>query len=637
MDLGRYMRRAVCLFAFTTCASIANECAPFHCSFDDADAIAQSGGTVSGTLTFPLGINGTAANFGGATSVRFMTTLFDTPNGSVSLWFKKGLSDQKGGILEVGHLGTPNSIGLFYANSNNVYFEMRNSANQHTVAYAENVLSQAAYNHIVAMWDMRADVYHMKLFINGRYLGGSTLSAPYAHSHGSMDVGVAGVGEWYGNGRGMIDELRFFDWALSDGEVYAEYVYSSNRHRNQPTNKPISTGPVKLTSKSLTVNDKPFTIKGVGYQPVPIGMSPDRATLEGIFTDPEIIQRDVAYLNRMNVNTIRLWAQLPNTTLLDALEAAGIYAIMAFQVPSTVDIPGIDYSDPATIAFYTNGIADYVNQFKDHPAVLAWAIGNENNLHYKKDVSDWYKLANKLAQAAYEAEKPAYHPTILVNGYMLFFGDIDYSSDDASLDYVDVWGHNNYIRYYYHSYFCYYDRISAKPLVMTEFGVDAYGPGLPWENQHVQAEWVVHEWAQVKDNCLGGTIMAYCDEWWKCGSPSTHDLCGYYTDVQPDIFSNEEWYGVMAVEKNGSSVDIMHPRQVYCALQQTFSDCKIASDFNTDNHVDFGDFTTFASNWMNMGCFEKDCCSGTDVDHDGAVGITDLAILSEQWLQDNIL
>jgi len=112
---------------------------------------------------------------------------------------------------------------------------------------------------------------------------------------------------------------------------------------------------------------------------------------------------------------------------------------------------------------------------------------------------------------------------------MLFFGDVDYSSDDASLDYVDIWGHNNYIRYGYHSYFCYYDRISAKPLVMTEFGVDACGPGLQWENQHVQAEWVTHEWEQVRDNCIGGTIMEYCDEWWKCGSPSTHDLCGYYT------------------------------------------------------------------------------------------------------------
>lgn len=51
------------------------------------------------------------------------------------------------------------------------------------------------------------------------------------------------------------------------------------------------------------------------------------------------------YLQQLNVNTVRLWAQLPDATLLDSLAAAGIYAIMAFQVPSSVESPGIDYTD----------------------------------------------------------------------------------------------------------------------------------------------------------------------------------------------------------------------------------------------------------------------------------------------------
>lgn len=120
MNLSGHIGTGICLFVFTACTSLANECAPFYCSFDDTDAIVQSGGTMNGALTFPPGVNGTAANFGGATSVRFITTLFDTPNGSVSLWFKKNSPDEKGGILEIGRLGTPDSIGIFYANSNNV-------------------------------------------------------------------------------------------------------------------------------------------------------------------------------------------------------------------------------------------------------------------------------------------------------------------------------------------------------------------------------------------------------------------------------------------------------------------------------------------------------------------------------------
>jgi hypothetical protein len=154
---------------------------------------------------------------------------------------------------------------------------------------------------------------------------------------------------------------------------------------------------------------------------------------------------------------------------------------------------------------------------------------------------------------------------------MLFFGDVDYCSDDNSLNYVDIWGHNAYNRYDYNSYFCYYDKISAKPLIITEFGVDAYNKDSSSEYQDVQAEWVVHEWEQIKNNSAGGIVMEYSDEWWKrCGYPSSHDFCGYDTDVQPDSYSNEEWYGVMAVQDNGNQPDIMCPREVYYALQQLF-------------------------------------------------------------------
>lgn len=633
MNFKTLLLSALWFFSTSLNLSLATECAPFYCNLDSNTDIVQSNGTINGILTFPIGVNSTAASFDGTAHVSFTDTIFNDPSASVSLWFKKNSTDLKGGIIEIGQIGSLNSLGIFYANSNNIYLEMRNSNNQYKVVFAENALSQTVYNHIVVIWDMRDNTYHMKLFINGRYVGGDNLSGPFVHNHGFMRVGIAGVGEWYGYGEGVVDELRFFDWALGDGEVYGEYVYSSNKYKSQPTGKPLSTGPVKVNGKILTVNDEPFTIKGVGYQPIPIGESPSRAVLDYVFSNLDIIKRDMYYLKNMNTNTVRLWAQLTDATLLDALESAGIYAIMAFQVPSSADEPGIDYSDPATISYYVSEMTNYVNQFKNHPAVLAWAIGNENNLHYSGDISDWYKLANKLAQAAYDAEKPAYHPTILVNGYMLFFGDADYSSDDVSLNYVDIWGHNNYVRYDHNSYFCYFDKITAKPLIITEFGVDAYGDGLPTENEHLQAEWVIHEWNQIKNNCLGGTVMEYCDEWWKCGLPLTHDLCGYYTDVQPDNFSHEEWYGIMAVEQSPTSVDIMHPREIYCALRRAFRDCPLLGDFDSDCNVNFRDFSLLCLHWLQSNCYENDCCNGVDLDNNDEVNLSDLGILCERWLE----
>ena len=565
----------LCLFS----PLVGAECTTFYDSLDDANSIYENDGVIHGPLTFVCGVNNNGANFEGNTYVNYAKNIFNSESGSISLWFKKNSSDIAGGILQIGQFNQPNSIGIFYNSHNNVYFQIKNNDSNFAGTYRTGILPaydpcdpNAGFAHIVTIWDKRGDEYHIKLFINGEWeeLGGSDiLTGLFIHNQGDMEVGKV---ELHGNGEGVVDELRFFDRMLSDSEVYAEYVYSSNRYRKQETTKPASTGNIKIINNALIVDGKPFKIKGVGYQPIPKGKSNDRTTLNRIYTDPNIITRDIPLLAGMNINTVRFWSELPDYTLLDALNEVGIYAIMAFEVPAKYDYLGdeIDYSDPNTITYYENSITGYVNKFKEHPAVLAWAIGNENNLHYTKNIQDWYILANKLAKAAYEEEKPAYHPTIVVNGYTLFFGNVDYHSDDVSMSYTDIWGHNSYTGYEYNCYFDYYKRISTKPLLITEYGVDAYDNISHSEYQDVQKEWVVHQWQQIKKNSLGGTVMEYSDEWWKAGNPDGHETGGYYTDVQPDGYSNEEWWGLMSISPG--SPNIMHPRQVYYTLKEEFLD-----------------------------------------------------------------
>jgi hypothetical protein len=206
-------------------------------------------------------------------------------------------------------------------------------------------------------------------------------------------------------------------------------------------------------------------------------------------------------------------------------------------------------------------------------------------------VADWYALANHLAQAAYEEEGAGYHPTVVINGGMRHFGDIEYGSDDASLNYVDVWGHNAYPGYDFHCYFDYFDRLSAKPLIITEFGIDAYDNQSGGEYQAVQADYVVQQWRQLETASAGGTVMAYSDEWWKADDPASHDLGGYATHRHPDGYSNEEWWGVVWVEDNGGAPDIMHPRQVYSALTAEYAD--VCGDHDLDGDTDLADYAAF--------------------------------------------
>jgi hypothetical protein len=295
----------------------------------------------------------------------------------------------------------------------------------------------------------------------------------------------------------------------------------------------------------------------------------------------------------MGVNTVRLWGKLPpNEVLLDKLYNGGnnpIYAIMGVWID-----PNLDYNDPNIIRDLEQDFGAYVEEFKSHPAVLGWGIGNEVNLAYLKggakegrSPSEWYALANRLAKEAHRIEGDSYHPTMIINGGLTFLGDTEHGSDDVSLDHVDAWGVNAYFGYEAHCYFDYYHRLSAKPLVVTEFGIDAYDNIAGEEDPNLQAEWDVQQWQAICTSTAGGTVMEYSDEWWKCDNPNLQGTCGFITDTHPDRYSNEEWYGIVSVQDNGASCDVVTPRKAYSALGEEFTSND--TDWDCDSIVDPND------------------------------------------------
>ncbi len=56
-------------------------------------------------------------------------------------------------------------------------------------------------------------------------------------------------------------------------------------------------------------------------------------------------------------------------------------------------------------------------------------------------------------------------------------------------------------------------------------------------------------------------------------------------------------------------------------------------DFDSDYKVSFTDFAVLGLNWQRTGCLEPENCSGTDLDADGYVGISDLRQFAEYWLE----
>lgn len=559
------------------------ECAVLHDPLQSPTEVASAGGVVMGSASFDTAVNGNGVSLFGGGFIDYASAGVASDRGSISLWVRKSAADSAGGIAQIGVIGQPSSLGLFYANDNDLFFEIRTVSDVAAV-WVEGALSTTQWRHVAVTWRAGPSGVDFWLFIDARFEGYAFAPGVYSPAE-SLQIGTTG---FYGNGHVRVDELRLFDRNLFDGEVYGDYVFSGNRFQRQPTAKPVSTGPVQLIGKSLFVEGRPFTVKGVGYQPTPIGTPMSSAALQFMYTDPGIIARDMPLLRALNANAIRTWSPLPDETLLDALYNDGvdpIYAIIGFWVNNQ----GVDFADPAVIAAHQGQFVSLVNQFKDHPAVLAWAIGNEVNLGLDgQTLADWFAMADQLAAAAYLAEGDGYHPSMIVNGHMWGSGDTAFNSDDGSLAFVDVWGHNHYFSNDPDCYFDYYHRISAKPLVLTEFGIDAYDTVHGGEYEAVQAQVNTWQWRWIERMTAGGTVFEYTDEWWKAGAPSSHDLGGYATHMHPDGFSNEEWYGLLRPQAGGSLPDVLTPRAAYHAMALEYAHGP--GDYDGDGDMDLRDY-----------------------------------------------
>ena len=349
------------------------------------------------------------------------------------------------------------------------------------------------------------------------------------------------------------------------------------------TQKGISTGPVALDGSQLYVNGQPFFIKGVGYGPVPIGQT----NSYDVYSDAGIRNRDFPILRSMGVNTIRVWKPVTNSAFLDAAYNSGnspIYILMGLEIN-----PNVNYADPATRQSVLDQWEAYITQFKDNPAVLGWAIGNEENYRDRGDEADFYSLANEIAAKAYEIEGDAYHPIFMVHGDQEDIGKASMNADDSSLLWLDAWASNIFRGNSFDTFFIDYKTKTNKPLIITEFGIDAYNHVAHAPYPETQAAYLSSLWDEIEDDVedvlLGGCVFEYTDEWWKYINPSVHDEGGYEGNcAQPDCWADEEWWGLFEIQDDGSNLDILIPRQAYYTMVEKYNTTPACIDNDGDTY-----------------------------------------------------
>jgi len=323
---------------------------------------------------------------------------------------------------------------------------------------------------------------------------------------------------------------------------------------------------VTINGREMFVNGTRFQMRGVVYSPVPSGETLERWS----FPDQaSFFDRDFEYLQSMNCNTIRTLLPV-NSALLDSARRHGLLVICAFPVDPTQH----DFSLPAERAAIKDAFRAYVAEFKNHPAVLMWCLGNEVNRATAS--SYWYSLLDECAAVAHAEEGEYFHPVSTANFEIQEIGSTVIHTTDADLPNVDLWCVNAFRGASFGTLFTNFALRSLKPLCVSAFGTDAYDalPGHLIVDETTQAQVAVSLWNELDANfatCVGGCLMEFSDEWWRAGNPSTHDTASTSLPSSvfpPDNTLNPEFWGMFDITPHSGAQQSRTARQIYHALSQ---------------------------------------------------------------------
>ncbi|MGB3545148.1 glycoside hydrolase family 2 TIM barrel-domain containing protein [Rubrivirga sp.] len=144
------------------------------------------------------------------------------------------------------------------------------------------------------------------------------------------------------------------------------------------------------------------------------------------------------YLDRAvdaGANSLRTWGAGEAIALLDDAHERGLSVV--FGLWAGQERQGFDYNDANGVRAQLARFREVVRTYKDHPAILMWGLGNENDLFYT-DLKVWDAL-NDIAEMIHQ-EDPN-HPVMHVTAG-LDVAEVQLIMDRAPA--IDVYGINTY-------------------------------------------------------------------------------------------------------------------------------------------------------------------------------------------------
>jgi len=293
-----------------------------------------------------------------------------------------------------------------------------------------------------------------------------------------------------------------------------------SKNENLAIDKPAKVTLTNTNGKfQLLVNNKPFYIDGAGLE---FG--------------------NIEALAKHNGNSFRTWrtanGQRSGKEVLDEAHENGLMVTMGIEVAR--ERHGFDYDDEAAVKEQLENIKKEILEFKDHPALMIWAIGNELNLR-SKNAKVW-DAVNDISKMIHEIDPNHLTTTTLAGISQKQISLIKERCSDIDILSVQMYGD-----------------LPNLPKLIREFG---------WEKAYMVTEWGATghwevpktEWgAPIEEN---STLKAanYLKRY-KGGIEADSLQCiGSYVF----LWGNKQertptWYGIFFEDgKESESVDVMH-------------------------------------------------------------------------------
>ncbi len=355
----------------------------------------------------------------------------------------------------------------------------------------------------------------------------------------------------------------------------------------------------------LEVDGKPFFVNGMNWDYFPIGTNFNYSLWKQ--SDDLIksaLDAEMSLLQNMGVNCVRMYTGVPAKWIEYIYNNYGIYTMLNHSFGRyglNIDgnwYPNTDYSNPKVQELLIDEVTTMVSDYQNTPGLLLFLLGNENNygLFWRgaetedipiqdrqstKDAQSMYKLFNDATIAMKKISTT--RPIAICNGDLLFLEIIASECKD-----VDILGINAYRGLTFTDMF---DRVNSelgKPVLLTEFGSDAFNAIENQEDQAYQAEVLISNWKHIyanadgmgnNNNVLGGFTFQFSDGWWKTGQTKELDIHnaqaswsngGYRNDFEEgENNMNEEWFGICAKgPTNERGTYELYPRAAYYALKE---------------------------------------------------------------------